>query len=547
MTRASAAWLLLLNVLLQLPWALHGRFDPLLLMVPAGELVALVAVVSWWPRLGGRLLALSWLVLMLIEIDRLVGVFLMDQDPLFYDQLFLMRHLAVLITDLWTPWWTAGALVIVATLSLTIWVLRRAVDSVRSLSGQPHAMHVLIAVLTLTMLPESLRPVRWISPELAKNIRRSLEVWDGVRHASDVSPYEPFVSVQLERLPDLQMFIIESYGRIMATSDMTQDDWLARMNSIEADLSSAGWHTASAWCTAPVSGGRSWLADGSLLTGMPIRYESVYRHLLKRVEPLPDLVEFFDRQGYRTIRVAPKDRARPGISLTNDFHFGQQVTFQDFDYDGPALGWGWIPDQYSLGYVDENILDGGPLFMLFHMVSSHIPWDEPPPILNEWRALELLDGDTPSDTIDLPKQTYLQLRRYKRTKRVHLRRVKDDVLTMYGYAGAIDYELEILRRHLLSTAPRDAIVIIMGDHQPPLVGRSASMDVPMHVLAQDPALLAELYDQGFTPGLAIAPDAPTALRHEGFFSLMVRALARCCGPPTDPLPTYRPTGTPPHP
>ena len=384
-------------------------------------------------------------------------------------------------------------------------------------------------------------------PELAENIHRSLEVWDGVHRASNDSPYHPFSSVELARRPDVQLFIIESYGRIIATSDTTQTDWLERMATIEADVSSAGWQAASAWCAAPVSGGRSWLADGSLLTGMPIRYESVYRHLLKRVEPLPDLVEFFDHRGYRTVRVAPKDRARPGISLTNDFHFGQQVTFRDLDYNGPALGWGWIPDQFSLGYIDENILDGGPLFMMFHMVSSHIPWDPPPPILNEWRTLELLDGDVPSDTVDLPKQTYYQLRRYKRTRRVSLRRVKDDGLTMYGYAGAIDYDLEILRRHLLSTAPRDAIVIIMGDHQPPLVGRSASMDVPMHILAQDPALLEEFYEQGFTPGMAIAPSAPTAIRHEGFFSLMVRVLARCCGPSSAPLPTYSPNGTPPHP
>lgn len=544
--RAWLLWLLVLNVALQIPWSLHDEFAPLRLITPAGELLVLLAAVAYRPKRGGRLLGAAWLALMLVELDRLVGVYLMGQDPLFYDQLFLIRHLAVLIADLWSPVYTAGAIGFVVALSITVVLLRRAVRALRAGPAPRVVLGAAAVALLCGLLPAQLRPVRWILPELLTNAQQSVRVWWGVRQAPDASPYQAFDDIALQQRPDVQLYIIESYGRVLATRARTAGDWLDRMDALDAALRAGGWHTASGWCAAPVSGGRSWLADGSLVTGMPIRHESVYRHLLERLGPLPDLVEFFADQGYRTVRVAPKDRERPGIQMTNDLRFGEQIAFAELAYRGPALGWGWIPDQYSLGYINDNVIDGPPLFLLFHMVSSHIPWDPPPPILDDWRALPLLDGaPSPESAMSLPKQTYWALRRYKRDEEVRVRRGGKGGLTMESYAAAVDYDLTLLTEHLLQFPERDALIVIMGDHQPPLVGRRASMDVPMHLLSRDPALLQEFLDQGFTPGMAIAPEIDTTLRHEGFFSLVVRALTRCCS--DSPLPDYSPDGTAPHP
>lgn len=544
--RAWLLWLLVLNLALQLPWAFHHGFYLPRMFVPVGELLALLAVAACWPRAGGRLLGIAWMALLVVELDRLVGVYLMDQDPLFYDQLFLLRHLAVLITDLWTPTWTAGAVGIVVATVAVVLVLRRAVATLREVPSPRAVVIAAVVALLCAAIPRSYRPVRWIVPELLANVQQSVRVWWGVRQSPAVSPYRAFSSVELTRRPDVQLYIVESYGRIIAQRPQTAADWLAGMDDFDAALRAEGWHTASGWCEAPVSGGRSWLADGSLVTGMPIKHESVYRHLLERMAPLPDLVEFFADQDYRTIRVAPKDRARPGIEMTNDLHFGAQVAFAELDYRGPALGWGWIPDQYSLGYVAENVLDGPPLFLLFHMVSSHLPWEPPPPILSDWRALPLIEGTPEQPSMNLAKQTFWALRRYKRMREVRLLRAEQSGLTLGAYADAIDYDLALLRQHILDQGDRDALIVIMGDHQPPLVGRQASMDVPMHLIARDPALLQEFRDHGFTPGMAIPPEVTTAIRHEGFFSLMVRALARCCGD-GQPLPDYHPEGTPAHP
>jgi len=545
----SLAWLVVLNTLLQAPWALGGEYLPRLL-VPMGELVvlALVVLAVQAPR-ARTVLIVCWAALFSIELDRLVGVLLMDQDPLFYDQLFLLRHFVVLLADLWDIWWTLGTLAVVAGLVGVFGMLRWAHRGLTGLSGLYRGWGLaVVASITvgLGLLPESIRPVRWVVPELVGNVDASIRTWRGVQNTLVDSPYQALDTVVLDRTPDVSFYIIESYGRIIATHDNTAPAWSARLDTLDQQLTDAGWHGASGWCTAPVSGGRSWLADGSMLLGMAIQHESVYRHVVSQVAPLPDLVEFFADRGYETLQVAPKLRERPGMPMTNDLLFGRQLTWANLDYSGPPIGWGWIPDQHTLGFLKENVLgDGPPRFMLFHMVSAHIPWEVPPPILDDWRLLSSLDDDLDavSQIQDKPASDEARraLKLYRRSD-AHVRRGPANDITIGAYAQAIHYDIDVLERHLIDPVHRDSLVIVMGDHQPPLVNRRASKDVPVHLLARDPAVLAEFIEQGFTPGLSLAPTAPATVRHEGLYSLIVRALARCCG--EGPLPDYRPEGAP---
>jgi hypothetical protein len=117
-----------------------------------------------------------------------------------------------------------------------------------------------------------------------------------------------------------------------------------------------------------------------------------------------------------------------------------------------------------------------------------------------------------------------------------------DAVKIDAFAAAIRYDLELLTRYLEGQGG-DKIVIIMGDHQPPLIsGDDPSHDVVMHVLSRDPALLDEFRDTGFVDGLAIARDEPTTVGHEGMFSVIVRALVRCCAESGVQGPPYLPDG-----
>ena len=513
----------------------------------------MLGMVALSPRWGGRLVWLTWPVLMFIELDRIISIFLMGQDPLFYDQLFLLRHFVVLLSDLWSTTWTLGLLGLIAIGIASAWLLKRVVTVLRDRLPQKQrqtriALGVALAITAVhgIALPDARPMVRWISVELLDNVVRSVGVWRGISTISERSPYTTHTTTSLTRRPDVHFYIVESYGRILTEERMQSRPYRARMDVLENTLLEDGWHSVTGYSTAPVSGGRSWLADASVVMGMPIRYESVYQQLLGHVGQIPDMIDFFEHNDYRTIRMAPKDRARPGIEMTNDLHFGETVAFAELDYSGPAMGWGWIPDQFSLGYASENLLDGPPLFLFMHMVTSHAPWQTPPPILDDWQALELLAGEASVEDNDAASVALRKFDHFARPEEVRIRRSRADAFTVQGYADAIDYDLEVLRRHLRDFPQRDALIIIMGDHQPPLVSRRYSMDVPVHVLSRDASMLAEWQDQGFSPGMLPPAFTKPAVRHEGLLSLTVRALARCCST-VRPLPEMLPEGVQPHP
>ena len=99
-------------------------------------------------------------------------------------------------------------------------------------------------------------------------------------------------------------------------------------------------------------------------------------------------------------------------------------------------------------------------------------------------------------------------------------------LKLERFTHAIYYDLAVLEKFLYENT-RDGLVIIMGDHQPPVINKHTKVyDVPMHVFSRDPKLLEEFYERGFVSGLLIPSKWESAINHEGFFSLLVRALLR---------------------
>jgi hypothetical protein len=182
----------------------------------------------------------------------------------------------------------------------------------------------------------------------------------------------------------------------------------------------------------------------------------------------------------------------------------------------------------------------GPLFFNFHTVSSHAPWEEVP----AWDENLDAEKSAPKKSDQDDKVAEGELR--KRLRR--LRRDDDHVFAHHGqldslgrqaYGRAIEYELQVLGAYLRQPVG-DRLVLIMGDHQPPVLAEAnASFQVPIHVLASDPALLEDFLLQGFQPG--IIPSAASAIRHEAIFSLLVRSLARCCSDGSV-IPVVRPQG-----
>jgi hypothetical protein len=79
-----------------------------------------------------------------------------------------------------------------------------------------------------------------------------------------------------------------------------------------------------------------------------------------------------------------------------------------------------------------------------------------------------------------------------------------------GYRRAIAYSLRTLVSYVETYGDDDLVLVFLGDHQPaPVVtGPHAGRDVPVTVVARDPAVLDRIAGWGWQEGLRPGPDAP---------------------------------------
>ena len=78
-----------------------------------------------------------------------------------------------------------------------------------------------------------------------------------------------------------------------------------------------------------------------------------------------------------------------------------------------------------------------------------------------------------------------------------------------AYLASMRYQFGWLADYLARHAARELVLIVVGDHQPigTVSGPDQPYDVPVHVIASDPALLARFEAAGFVAGLTPAQQA----------------------------------------
>jgi hypothetical protein len=135
----------------------------------------------------------------------------------------------------------------------------------------------------------------------------------------------------------------------------------------------------------------------------------------------------------------------------------------------------------------------GPIMAEMPLVSSHGPWS-PIPHMLDWNGLG--DGSVYNpmtagfNSDDLLKRS--------------ASRVRDD------YRRSIEYTLSVLISYLENYGNDNLVLVFLGDHQPaPIVtGENASHDVPITIVAKDPAVLDRIASWNWNDGLRPHPDAP---------------------------------------
>ncbi|MBC04258.1 MAG: hypothetical protein CMJ34_13305 [Phycisphaerae bacterium] len=510
---------------LHLPITCGDHWDWPDVLCLSGEWCVVIALGAWAGQRPRASVAVgcTWTLLFVLESVRLAGQLLTGADPQIYDLAFLTRHLWVLLLDLWGPARLAAALVglvllIAGLCALASWRLRAVLVHARSL----RLSSVLVVVcLALSLMPGELG-ARWVTPALVANAVDSWRTWRLTQASVAVDHYAPLMAMEPPAArPDIGLYVVESYGRVLDDEPVLRASWHPLTQELGAELASEGWHVASGWATAPVSGGRSWISDASVMLGISIRHQSSWAHIQPKVDALTHLPGWLkEHGGYQTVVCRPKDRARLGIELRNDFDWQHTVFAADIPYDGPAVGWGEIPDQFSLGHLHTAVLPEleGPRFLFFHGVSAHAPWDTPPPLVDRWQdvgpAVQAALGEDEEPEADEPESAKralkVQARRYapKTGKRFKLpARLFPE--KRRAYMNVVDYSLRATlgAMALLPDTPRGRLVVIYGDHQPPILPPTGAYDVPVHVLATDPRWLEPFREAGFVDGLAPESEA----------------------------------------
>jgi hypothetical protein len=301
---------------------------------------------------------------------------------------------------------------------------------------------------------------------------------------------------------DVLLLFVESYGQVavQGSSIAAADD--AVLTSGDKRLAAAGFSARSGWMTSPTFGGISWLAHSTMQTGLEVNTPQRYDQLAAAHRF--DLTEAFDRAGWRTVDDVPSNDQywAPGKTV---FGFDKLYDEHDVGYKGPAFAFATMPDQYVMAALQRLELakrHRRPVFAEVDLVSSHEPWTRIPRMV-PWNQLgngsifkhNKLDAGVGGLRI-LGLSSYVD--------------INGSPTVRAAYGQSIQYTMNALTSWIQRYGNANTVLVVLGDHQPWTVvsGAEPSHEVPISIIAHDPAVLKRINGWGWTDGLQPSPRAP---------------------------------------
>ena len=284
---------------------------------------------------------------------------------------------------------------------------------------------------------------------------------------------------------DVVVVFIESYGASALDQPRYGDTLIPALERAESELAAAGLGVVSMRMDSPIRGGQSWLAHASALSGQRIDNNYWYSLLLESGQDF--LTDDLRATGHTPLVVAPAI-VRPWPEAGR-LGFDAVYPSAALDYRGPSTGWVGIPDPYTLHRYSRDIRPrhDGPVFAMILLISSHAPWSPNPPLPED---PSVLDEPNPWPHWDAPEHDPLVY--WRDTDRLRER-----------YPQSLAYSLQAVFDWAARDLPEDALLIVLGDHQPAtlITGFEAGPGVPVHLVSGDGELLAGLALDGGAAGL----------------------------------------------
>jgi hypothetical protein len=305
---------------------------------------------------------------------------------------------------------------------------------------------------------------------------------------------------------DVVIAFVESYGKVAVQGSSFAPRVDALLRNGARRLQAAGFASRSAFLTSPTFGGISWLAHSTLQSGLWIDNQHTYDDLV--TTPRFTLSDAFKRAGWRTVADVPSNE-KDWPEGRSFYHYDQIYDDHNVGYHGPSFSYASMPDQYTLSALQRLELarpDRTPVMAEVDLVSSHIPW-APLPRMVDWRKIG--DGSI-FDAMPAQGQSP-----------TWVWRSADRVRAAYGHS--VEYSLRSLMSFVRTYPAKNLVLIVLGDHQPStmVTGQGQSHDVPVSVIAHDPAVMRGIsgwhWQSGMLPG-ANAPVWPMSSFRDRFLT-----------------------------
>ena len=373
-------------------------------------------------------------------------------------------------------------------LAFVSWLTGRALVAIEQAVARPATSAGALAVgllgLALTALPFG-HPINAaaavVGAQQVGDAWRDFAVFHGFddRYAAALrAPQLPAGPLPGLRDKDVYLVFVGSYGTVTLDDPGYRQVLQPALDDFAATVQDAGYTLLSSRLVSPVFGGGSWLAHGSLASG--IKLDAVSNELLLHSERKA-LPRYMSAAGYRTVEVMP------GIKKPDpEAAFGGSTRSTS-----PRLS------------ITRGRNSAGSISRINSRCGNSRPMS--------WR---------PATSRSLPRSCWCRATRLSRRCRLTspigaMPAISNvpaaDWPRIYAqpdwnnldrpYLDSIAYDLKTLGAWLKGR-DRDALVIILGDHQPPEITRVAGQPytVPVYVLSRDGALVQPFAALGYAPG-----------------------------------------------
>ncbi|GAA3730211.1 hypothetical protein GCM10022225_09920 [Plantactinospora mayteni] len=388
-------------------------------------------------------------------------------------------------------------LMTLAVLRLTRLVARHSVAATRTVVvlGAAWLACAVLGVQIVPGIPVAARNTAGLAHGRAHQIRNGLHSQQEFERLATVDAFRDVPGDQLLtglRGKDVLLVFVESYGRDAVEDPEFAPQVGAALDAGTGRLAAAGFGSRSAFLTSPTMGSGSWLAHSTFQSGLWIDNQQRYRNIV--ATDRLTLSGAFRRASWRTVGIMPGvTRAWPEGEL---YDYEKVYDSRQLGYHGPKFSWATMPDQYVLAAFERyehGTPNPAPLMAGITLVSSHAPWT-PLPRLVDWA--DLGDGSV-----------FAPMAKEGEPKRVLW---ADPAKMRAEYGRSIEYSLNSLVSYVEKYGDDDTVVVFLGDHQPsPMVtGTDANRDVPITIVAHDPAVLDRISRWGWQDGLRPGQQAP---------------------------------------